>query len=339
KYLQPVGRSSVITVMGEYNNIKFNNPNASPLTGQQILTLGRNFGQVADPLDRNGHYYGSNYQAKQTDTGFVGLDSDLGGGWSLKTKAYTFSYNNSSHESPANNGGATIVNGKLVAGTDLAGRFKVNSVRAIGDTLSVVRAGESGEFRTGLWFDYQFGPRYQYALDYNVENARRLGMVAMPAGFLDPLAPSTRNGYVYDMHYYTRTFEPYAEYAWRPLPGLTFTPGLKHMAVTRRIEAPVNQTANMLPAYYTERFSRTLPVVLANQRLAAHWSAYGQFAEGFLTPPLAYFQVDHPEQNRVKPQTTTNYQLGTVYKTNRFNADFAAYFIRSRNLPVSVVNP
>jgi len=35
----------------------------------------------------------------------------------------------------------------------------------------------------------------------------------------------------------------------------------------------------------------------------------------------------------VKPQTTTNYQLGTVYKTNRFNADFDGYFIRSHNLP------
>lgn len=339
KYLQPLGRASVLTVMGEYNNIKFNNPNASVLTGQQIITLGRNFGQVADPLDRNGNYYGSNYQAKQTDTAFIGLDSDLGGGWSLSTKAYTFSYNNSSHESPANNGGATIVNGKLVAGTDLAGRFKVNSVRAIGDTLSLSRTGERGVFRTGLWFDYQFGPRYQHALDYNVENAVRLGMVAMPAGYLDPLAPSTRGGYVYNMHFYTRTFEPYAEYAWRPWSGLTLTPGLKYMSVNRRIEAPINQTANMLPAYYTERFAKTLPVLLANHRLAPEWSAYAQFAEGFLTPPLAYFQVDHPEQNRVKPQTTTNYQLGTVYKTNRLNADLDGYFIRTHNLPVSIVNP
>ena len=339
KYLQPVGRNTTLTFMGEYNNIKFNNPNASPLTGLQIQTLGRNFGNVADPLDRNGNYYGSNYQAKQTDTAFIALDSNLGGGWKLSDKAYTFSYSNNSHESPANNGGATLVNGKIVAGTDLAGRFKVNFVRAIGNTFAVSREDDAGTFKAGLWYDYQFGPRYQYALDYNVANAQRLGMVAMPAGYLDPLAPATKGGYVYNMHFYTRTTEPYAEYAWRPLQGLTLTPGVKYMSVQRKIDAPINQTTNLLPAYYTETYAKTLPVVLANYRLAQNWSAYGQFAEGFLTPPLAFFQEDHPENNVVKPQTTTNYQLGTVYKTNRFNADFAGYFIRTHNLPVTAVNP
>jgi hypothetical protein len=100
---------------------------------------------------------------------------------------------------------------------DLAGRFKVNFVRAIGDTFALSHTADQGTFKTGLWYDYQFGPRYQYALDYNVDNAKRLGMVAMPAGYLDPLAPSTKGGYVYNMHFYTRTFEPYVEYAWRPV--------------------------------------------------------------------------------------------------------------------------
>jgi iron complex outermembrane receptor protein len=107
KYIQPIGPRTTLTFMGEYNNIKFNNPNASPLTGLQILTLGRNFGQTNNPLDRNGDYYGSNYQVKQTDTSWIGLNSDLGNGWKLDDKIYTFSYNNSSHESPGTNGGST----------------------------------------------------------------------------------------------------------------------------------------------------------------------------------------------------------------------------------------
>ena len=339
KYLQPIGKSTTLSFMGEYNNIKFNNPNASPLTGLQIINLGRNFGQTNDPLDRNGDYYGNNYQVKQTDTGFIAIDSDLGGGWRLNDKVYTFSYNNSSHESPANNGGATIVAGKTVAGTDLAGRFKVNSVRAVGDTLAVSHADDFGTFKVGAWFDYQHGPRYQIALDYNVANAQKLGMVATPSGYLDPLAPSTKGGYVYNMHFYTRTWEPYVEYAWRPLQNLTLTPGLKYMWIQRSIEAPINQTKNLLPAYYNQTYAKTLPLVLANYRIAQQWSAYAQFASGLLTPPLAYFQEDNPQKNRVEPQTTTNYQVGTVYKTNRFNADFAGYFIRSHNLPVSIVNP
>ncbi|MCX6955086.1 MAG: TonB-dependent receptor [Verrucomicrobia bacterium] len=339
KYIQPIGKSTTLSFMGEYNNIKFNNPNASPLTGQQILTLGRNFGQTNDPLDRNGDYYGSNYQVKQTDTGFVALDSDLGGGWRLNDKIYTFSYNNSSHESPANNGGSTIVAGKVVTGTDLAGRFKVNSVRSVGNTLAVSHDDPVGSFKTGVWFDYQHGPRYQYALDYNVANAQKLGMVAMPAGYLDPLAPSTKGGYVYNMHFYTRTWEPYVEYQWRPIQNLTLTPGLKYMWIQRVIEAPINQTKNLLPAFYGQVYSKTLPLVTANYRLSSHWSTYAQVASGMLTPPLAYFQEDNPQKNSVKPQTTTNYQIGTVYKTNRFNADFDGYFIRSKNLPISIVNP
>ncbi len=341
KYIQPVGTRSHLTFMGEYNNIKFNNPNASPLTGQQILTFGRNFAQVADPLDRNGDYYGNNYQVKQTDTGFIAFDSDLGSGWKVDDKVYTFSYNNSSHESPANNGGATIspTTGKVVAGTDLAGRFKVNSVRSVGNILAVTHDDAMGTFKTGVWFDYQHGPRYQIALDYNIANAQALGMVATPSGFLDPLAPKTLGGYVYKMHFYTRTWEPYVEYAWHPLPDLTLTPGVKYMRVQRVIEAPINQTTNLLPAFFGQVYSKTMPLVTANYRLAPHWSAYAQYATGFLTPPLAFFQEDHPENNVVKPQTTTNYQVGTVYKTNRFNADVDGYFIRSHNLPVSQINP
>ena len=342
KYIQPVGKNSTLTFMGEYNNIKFNNPNASPLTGQQILQLGRNFGQVANPLDRNGDYYGNNYQVKQTDTGFIAYDADLGANWKVDDKVYTFSYNNSSHESPANNGGSTKdpVTGKITVGTDLAGRFKVNSVRSVGNTLAITHDDANGTFKTGLWFDYQHGPRYQYALDYNIANAQALGMVAMPAGFLDPLAPKTLGGYVYNMHYETTTWEPYVEYQWKPLPNLTLTPGLKYMSVERKIEAPINQTTNLLPAYYTKTYTKTMPLATANYRLSQNWSTYAQYATGFLTPPLAQFgQVDHPESNNIKPQSTTNYQIGTVYKTNRFNADIDGYFIRSHDLPVSQINP
>jgi iron complex outermembrane receptor protein len=339
KYIQPVGDRTTITFMGEYNNIKFNNPNASPLTGQQIITLGRNFGSTNDPASLD--YYGYNYQVKQTDTGFIALDSDLGHGWKLADKVYTFSYNNSSHESPAANGGATLnpATGKTVAGTDLAGRFKVNSVRSVGDTLAVSHEDEQGTFRVGAWFDYQHGPRYQYALDYNTADAQKLGMVAMPAGYLDPLAPSTKGGYVYTMHFYTRTWEPYVEYQWHPIQNLTLTPGVKYMWIQRAIEAPINQTKNLLPAFYSQVYSKPLPLATANYRIAQHWSAYAQFANGLLTPPLAFFQEDNPQLNQVKPQTTTNYQLGTVYKTNRFNADVDGYFIRSHNLPVTILNP
>jgi iron complex outermembrane receptor protein len=111
------------------------------------------------------------------------------------------------------------------------------------------------------------------------------------------------------------------------------------MWVQRAIEAPINQTTDLLPAFFTTAYNRTMPLVTANYRLTPTWSAYAQYATGFLTPPLAFLQEDHPANNVVKPQTTTNYQLGTVYKTDRLNADIDGYFIRTHNLPVSAVNP
>jgi len=341
KYLQPVGQNTTISFMGEYNNIKFNNPNASTLTGQQILTLGRNFGQTNDPTNTTGDYYGTNWQQKHTDTEYLGIDSNLGAGWKLADKIYSFDYNNDSHESPNTTAGATInpTTGKVTAGKDLGGQYKVNVVRTYGTYLAVTHDDDIGTFKTGVWFDYQHGPRYNYYLDYNVANAEAIGLPARPGGFLDVNHSGSAGGYAWNMHFYTRTWEPYVEYAWHPLPALTITPGLKYMSVNRVIEAPVNQTKDVLPLFYGTTYSKALPLVTANYRLTNTWSAYAQYADGFLTPPLAFFQENNPTLNNAKPQTTTNYQLGTVYKTNRFNADFDGYWINYSNIPVQFINP
>ena len=342
KYLQPVGQNTTISFMGEYNNIKFNNPNRTP-TGQDIIPLGRNFCQTNDPNDRNGDYYGTNYQVKHTDTEFLALNSNLGNGWKLDDKVYSFCYNNVSHESPNTNAGATInpTTGKVVAGTDLGGQLKVNVVRTYGTYAAVSHDDDMGSFRTGVWFDYQHGPRYNYYLDYNTAHAQAIGLVAMPGGFLDVNHSSSNQGYAWNMHFYTRTWEPYVEYAWKPLPALTITPGLKYMSINRVIEAPVNQTKDPLPGpmFFSATYSKALPLVTVNYRLMQNWSTYAQYAQGLLTPPLASYQINQPQLNQIKPQQTVNYQWGTVYKTNRFNADFDGYMINYSYLPVSQNDP
>ena len=55
KYVQPLGKDTTLTVVGNFNNIKFNNPGA--VTQAQINAFGRNYGLDANPFDPNDNYY------------------------------------------------------------------------------------------------------------------------------------------------------------------------------------------------------------------------------------------------------------------------------------------
>ncbi|HEX3731110.1 MAG TPA: TonB-dependent receptor plug domain-containing protein, partial [Opitutaceae bacterium] len=70
KFLQPIGKNGTLTVVGNYNNIRFNNPGA--VTQAQINQFGRNYGLTADPFDPNNNYYPYNYQQKQADFEYIG---------------------------------------------------------------------------------------------------------------------------------------------------------------------------------------------------------------------------------------------------------------------------
>lgn len=357
KYLQPIGRNTTLSFFGSYNNIKFNNPNNSAPTLQQILTLGRNFAQTNDPTipvpgnPVGSDYLGTNWQRKHADMEYIGLNTDLGGGWRIEDKLYTFDYNNESHESPNINSGSTYnpATGTVTKGTDLGGQYKVNVVRAYGTYFAAIHDDAMGTLKTGVWFDYQKGPRYNYYMDYNTANAQAIGLPAFPGGFLDLYhsgsggaatdGAATLGGFAWNMHFQTRTWQPYIDYAWHVTPALTVEPGLKYISVNRSVWGPVNQDKEVQSFSYDQTFSKLLPLVSINYRLKPEWSVYGQVADGFLTPALAFSSELNPQLNNIKPQTTTNYQLGTVYKTNRFNADFDGYWINYSNLPIQYQNP
>jgi iron complex outermembrane receptor protein len=327
KYLQPVGKNTTLTVLGTYNNIKFNNPNNNTPTQQQIYTLGRNFAQTNNPFDPNGDDYQRGHQEKHADMEYIGLDSVLGNGWKISDKLYTFNYNNVSHESPNQTSGPSK--------TDFGGQVKVNVVRAYGNYFAATQESAFGTLTTGVWFDYQHGPRYNYYYD---ETNPAAGPVVQN-NYLDINHKGSNGGYAWNMHFWTRTWDPYIDFAWRPVTNLTIEPGLKYMSVNRSIHGPVNQDKEVQPFSFDETFSQLLPLISVNYRLAPDWSLYGQVAKGFLTPPLALSSELNSGVNRVKPQQTTNYQIGTVYKNDRFNADIDGYWVNYSNLPIQQINP
>ena len=94
-------------------------------------------------------------------------------------------------------------------------------------------------------------------------------------------------------------------------------------AVSRDIEAPINQ-GTKTPLNYKQSWDKTLGYLTANYTFNEDWSVYAQAAQGFLTPNLNQFYVPNPTANNTRPTQTMNYQFGTVYKTERFNAELRA---------------
>lgn len=317
KYVQPVGTDTEITVLSNYNDIKFNNPDKTTLTQAQIDTLGRNFGLNLNRYSTDCVCY--NYQTKQTDMEYLGIKSALTPDWTLDNKVYTYYYNNDSHEAP------TI--GTNAAKTDMGGVLKVNRYRAYGDVLTVSHSDAHGELRFGGWYETQKNERYQIALDYTL-------------GGVHDVKPgkSDASAYKYNMDDWLRTTQLYAEYAWKANDALTVTPGIKGVQFQRAIEAPINQTTKT-PLYYDQTWHKALGYLTANYLFTPEWSVYGQAAQGFLAPNLNQFYVPNPAENKTSPQQTMNYQFGTVYKTDRFSADADVFYIDYKNFPLSSIDP
>ena len=153
KYIQPLGDATELTFLSNYNYIRFNNPDKTDLTQQQIDTLGRNFGLNTNRASTDCYCY--NYQTKQTDLEYIGLSSALSDTWRLDDKLYTYAYDNDSHESPYVGTGASKSN--------MGGYNKINNYRAWGDTLEATRTDDHGQLKLGGWYEYIDNTRYSVA--------------------------------------------------------------------------------------------------------------------------------------------------------------------------------
>jgi iron complex outermembrane receptor protein len=384
KYVQPIGQSTTLTVVGNYNNIKFNNPGT--VTQAQINTFGRNFGLDANPFDPNNDYYPYNFQQKQADFEYIALKSKLGSDLSLTDKAYTYYYNNDSHEKPADPvlGGTTKFPGTtalykgaaytnsssntlpntgegeptasgIASNDDPGGQIKVNAYRAFGDYLALAHGADTWlEEQVGIWAEYEKADRYDYALDYSPAYLAANPQDAYKFGAFDPSTGVKANtvlpGYQWQMHVLNKTFQPYADIIWKPIPNLTVEAGVKDSNFTIDLEAPLNQGTEQ-PDFTNNTYTNWEPHFSANYLFTPDWSAYVQVAKG-IAYPLVTDEENVPEDPKdiaktgaafnpanLKEEQTVNYQLGTVFKTDRFNADADVYLIDINNLVSSVTDP
>jgi iron complex outermembrane receptor protein len=330
KYLQPIGKNTTVTLLSNYNDIKWGL--AQPVSQALMDQYGRNFALSDDP--RNLLYKEYSKRKNRTDFEYIGLDSAPTDSIHVNAKVYTYYYNTTTNNTSAYGGGTlnskTGVYSKPWEVTDgvpdNVGRIQHISYRSVGETFNVSWDNPYGVLKFGAWHDYQHTVRQQIAVDYT-------------KGGVPDYNPAlgSINQYLYRGYVYNTVDQLFAEYDWRINKDLTLNAGVKDLSFERKYEAPINQTT-LVPLDYTQKQSKPLGSASINYSIQNEWTVYAQAAQGFLAPNQNQLYVIDPSHNKPKPQETMNYQVGTVYKKERVNAAFDLYWIDYQNYPYSYLD-
>jgi iron complex outermembrane receptor protein len=315
KLQAPLGQETILTLFTTYNKIKSFVPDKGGVTLTQVAQFGKNYSLNNDPKSQN--YFGYNYNNKKTDFDYIALKSTLGS-WTLDNTLYTYAYNNDTYSGQDASGATATTTKAGVAGNkNVPGYNKLNSYRVNGDIFKLSTQIDTGLLRVGLWLENSSTDRHTYDLDWTL-------------GVPNPKEATAPKNIAYDQLSNWRQYQPFIEFEWAATPSLTITPGLKHVNFDRSLDALVNQ-GTRIPTKTEQTYKTTLPFLTANYRLSNEWSSYAQVARGFLAPELSMFYVNNPSLSSPKPQTSTNYQLGTVVQSRDFTVDADIYYIDFNN--------
>jgi len=315
KLQMPLGKETTLTLFSTYNTIHSNVPDKAGVTLAQVALYGKNYSLNDDKTSQN--YWGYNYNDKRTDFEYVRLQSKLGA-WALDNTLYTYAYNNNTM-SGQDASGATANGTKAgpAGNKNVPGYNKLNAYRVNGDIIKLSNRLDAGLLRAGLWLENSDTNRHTYDLDWTLN---------LP----NPKEATAPKNVSYEQQSSWNQYQPFVEFEWAVAPQWTVTPGLKYVHFQRKLDASVNQ-GTRLPTTAEQTYTTTLPFLTANYAISSDWSGYAQIARGFLVPDLSMFYVNNPTLNTPKPQTSTNYQLGTVHQTGNLTLDADLYYIDFNN--------
>ena len=338
KAVVPLNTDTAVTAMAMYNDT-FQHV-AKGATPAQIAQNGYNFGLDSNSALQN--FYGDDYVTYNTDFEYIGLVSDLGGGWTLDNKAYTNAFYKTGYQASYVNGAppgsagsqylcsvsvtvcgfspkSYYLNGALTKTTltnDIPGKVATQNYRSVGDIARVSDDLGFGQLRAGLWMDRASNNYSSYAVDWS-------------RGGVPYATTAGGSPYSYLMQDWLNTVQPYLEAELKPLPGLTVIPGVKYTFSRRTINAPVDSGTKTTVNDGANWFDLE-PSLQANYVLAPGWSVYAQAAKGFEAPPLdAMFANGTPAS--LQPYKTWNYQTGMVWQNDKLTLSGDVYYINFQN--------
>ena len=340
KFEIPIDSNWTITLMGTHNSGQVHTPDNDGITLAQAKAYGKNFLLSDNPNDPT--YFGYNTVRKHTDFEYARLTGDIMQGFSLDNTAYMYGYIN--HTYSANDTwrtGAEILADTFpsdAVGTkagpsgnhDIRGYDKLNAYRVYGDIFRLTKdfdfGGVTGQVRAGMWYEVSDTHRHRYDRDWTlgfIPDPEEKKPKNLPVG--DPVPDATIQ--FREQSSWTQ-YQPFVDIEIHPVAGLTITPGFKYMDFTRKINAPINSKTR-LPEHDSTTYRAALPYLSANYKITEEWSAYAQFAQGFLVPPLKAFYVADSSANTLQPQRSTNYEAGTVYNVDNLSLDADVYYVRA----------
>jgi iron complex outermembrane recepter protein len=356
----------VLTVFGNYESLLEKLDDNNGATPAQVATFGKNF--ALQNTDRSlPTFIDYNWTNKYTDLDYVRLrgDADV---FKIDNEAYTYAYVNHTFSprsilqtiTDINNhtaeGLGTIVNG-VKQPADVPGYEKLNEYRVWGDTFRVNTDYDfgwlTGQVRAGVWLEAAATERVHNDYDITLCNQQGINpwkaiattcedssLFPKSAKLLTPAQTGQANlnyaGYSeFVEHSGWDQEEPFVEVDIMPIPELTITPGYKWVNWVHRENAPL--TPKLLAPLNTHfTTERSLPFLEANYKIMPNWSVYAQYAQGIYVPDISSFEVKNTVSEFPKAETTTNYQVGSVYYADNFTIDGDFYYIPINNNIVSV---
>ncbi|NID14835.1 TonB-dependent receptor [Luteibacter yeojuensis] len=316
KVKQPLGDRTTLTLVADYNKVKWNTFTAQPK--KRTDRFGLEFGGLNRDPESQG-FFDYNIDDRHADFEYLQLHGDYNG-WRFDDKFYTYGLRDSGP------GGVDLLgntpNKALLPAGGVPGAINHSRYRAVGNMLAGEKDVGSGwldsTLRAGIWAERTYQVQDQVTVDLSTMTPRVLA--------------GTPNADIIDTNQHTSTTQSYLEVEWRPLENLSIVPGVKQIVFDRTLDG----VSNFLPVGGAGHFATTLATLAANYRIAPGLAVYGQYAEGYQAPKVNILQGNG---GHVDPQQTKNYQAGIVWKTPTTVADLDVYYIDFANLVTSIEEP
>ena len=364
KITAPIGRG-LLTIIASYNDNYFNQSDNNGASLDQVARFGKGF-SLSDPnaadFGANPYKqtrYDINFTRKRSDFEIIRLEVPLTDHFSIDNRAYTYFYKNytvSPSDSTSPSSGFSTspkINGVItkVPG-NIPGYTKLNQYRVYGNILEGHYDMGFGTLHAGAWLEFSNTHRFRYDYDltrstisngvlvdgvanFDQKTTGQIGIDANGNAITGPLLmlngmPVPQNiQFDENSSWFQQQF--FAQFDWRVNDTITITPGVKYINFTRNILSPIATQRTRQGTISEANYSTTLPFATINWRVRENWSAYGQFAKGFLIPPLSTLEVAVPAPLATDPTKTTNYQAGTVFAGENLNIDGNVYLIKLSN--------